>query len=358
MKKDILKRATIATAVATTTALSLGTVAISMAPLAGAQTVPHNVILYTPTISRLNTVHVEGRVEGIAHPTGEVTLLAKYADIGQHISESHVHVGPNGEFSGNLTVTSGKVTFVASYPGASSAGVTRYFNAINIVGNWPSALTKARTTAQSMGTTFPVKMPTWLPQQLGSTKIHDPFYSTTVAAKSFTYTTQIFQTEKPFPVNDQQAINTPLNHDLVDVSGTRNVSTTKAHQQLMWHASQVLPSLSSTRASKVPLGSGLYGMSYADKWHTVTWQEGKWLLVARGPYATQNISEAMHIVSILDKVYLPPTNGVVWVRNINDGSGPATPYVAVSYQLGKNIYEVNTIGTIYDALVMTASMKG
>lgn len=358
MNNCMLKLATTATTIVTTMAFSLGAVTLSMAPVASAQTVRHHVILYNPAISKLNTVHIEGRVEGIAHPTGEVTLLAEYADIGQRISEIHVHMAHDGEFSGNLQVTSGKVTFVASYPGASSAGVTRYFNAIGIVGSWPNALAKARTTAHSMGAALPVKMPTWLPQQLGASEIHDPFYSTTVAAKSFTYTTQIFQTEKPFPVNDQQAINTPLNREVADVSGSDNASASKAYQQLMWHASQVLPTLSSDHASKVYLGSGLYGTSYADKWHTVTWHEGKWLLVERGPSATQNMSEAKHIVSILDKVYLPPTNGVVWVRNINDGSGPATPYADVSYQVGQDIYSVDTRGAIYDALVMTASMKG
>jgi len=237
-------RPAVPTFIVTTMAFSLGAVTLSMAPVASAQTVRHHVILYNPAISKLNTVHIEGRVEGIAHPTGKVTLLAEYADIGQRISEIHVHMAHDGEFSGNLQVKFGRVTFVASYPGASSAGVTRYFNAIGIVGSWPNALAKARTTAHSMGAALPVKMPTCLPQQLGASEIHDPFYSTTVAAKSFTYTTQIFQTEKPFPVNDQQAINTPLNREVADVSGSDNASASKAYQQLMWHASQVLPTLS------------------------------------------------------------------------------------------------------------------
>lgn len=319
---------------------------------------PH-VILYSPTVWALNTVRVSGRVFGRSG-SDKVTVLAKYQGTGQIVAEAHVFLADDGTFAATLPIsaTDGPLllTFEATYPGASAAGVTRYFSTVAMDGTTPAVMSDTRQTIDQMGANFPVWLPTWLPQTLTASQTTMPGYSTTVAAKSFNYIVQVFHTEKRFPVNNPAIRQTP-DQELANVDGTHFQSAAAARKQLMRQANQSLPNASMSSTS-VNLIGHLDATVYADTWHSVVWHEGEWLMVVRGPSAQQNISEAKHAAQILNSVYLPPTHGVLWIRNISAGSNPTgTPHTAVSFVEGNNLYDVWSQGSIYTPLVLASSMK-
>ena len=326
-------------------------------------------VLFNPVVWAQNTVAVSGRLSGLnGVQPGPVTVWARLSD-GTQIAQAQVSVSASGDFRTNLAIQHYNspllISFGASYPGAQSQAVQRYFNAMDVTAGSPAPVAQARNAIKSVGANLPIWLPTWLPQQLSTTAPKYPSYSITAAAKSFTYNLQIFQTEKPFPVNSQAIYqtNSPL---LAAVQGVQFQTEQQAQTQLMYHANQSLPT-ASLQAGTVGLGGNLYGTTYSDQWHTVIWHEGDWLLVVRGGSAQQNVSEAKEIVQTLNSVYLPPTPGVVWVRNISDGSATSgAPNTTVSFIEGKTEYSVSThpsqsnpsnSQSIYNALVLASSMK-
>ncbi|QSO52514.1 hypothetical protein JZ785_00690 [Alicyclobacillus curvatus] len=324
----------------------------------GATTEPVHVVLYNPTIWSVDTVHVSGRVFG-SSASHRVTVLAKNSTTGELVSSWQVTVSPDGQFSANLPIAASttplELTFEATYPGATSAAITRYLTEIPMYGSHPVVMENTQKAVLSMGADFPIYLPTWLPQTISTTAPSLPSYSTTVAAKSFNYYVEIFQTEQPYAVN-AATIQQTSNNQLATVQGTQFQSAQAADDELMHQASQVLPN-ASVSSQAVWLTGNLYATRYSDMWNTVVWHEGDWLLVVRGPSAKQNVDEAKAIAEALNTVYLPPTRGVVWIRNISDGSGPANPNTSVSFVEGANLYQVWSQGQIYNPLVLAASMK-
>lgn len=327
-----------------------------------------HVILYPPTVYALNTVRVSGRMEGSGgNRDRAVTVSAKFTGTNETIVSTQVMAQANGQFAADLKLpvhgNGGPwlLSFTASSSTGGTAGVTRYFTTLDTSSS-PTQLTvmaSARTEAEGQGADFPVQLPTWLPQSVTTTPPEFPAYSMTMAAKSFTYNAQIIQTTKSFPINSQAMFQASPTFSFATISGQQFTSASAAEAQLMWHSKQSLPP-ASTANHVVHLGGNLNAIVYADTWHTVIWHEGDWLLVTRGPSEAQNVTEAEQITQILNGVYLPPTHGVVWVRNISDGTNtPAVANTDVSYVIGQNLYDVNTQNDeVYDALVMAASMRG
>lgn len=324
---------------------------------------PH-LVIYTPVVWAENAIRVSGQLQGA---TGNVTVWARLGS-GTLLSQVTTATGQDGAFHANLKINGYEgplqIQFGASYPGAQSAAVTRNFNAIKLVGSTPSSMQATRHTITSLGTNFPVLLPTWLPQQLTTESPAHPFYSTTVAAKSFTYNVQLFATQKAFPVNSQW-INQYGNPELAGINGHAFSSSAQALQQLMYQPNQALPS-AAAQTGTVHLGGNLYGTTYQSQeaaqtsspWtiYTVMWHEGDWLLVTRGANLQQDITEAKQMVQTLDTVYLPPTRGVVWVRNISSGS-TTSANTQVAFVEGSDEYTVTSQNSIYDPLVLASSMK-
>lgn len=124
----------------------------------------------------------------------------------------------------------------------------------------------------------------------------------------------------------------------------------------MFHPNESLPNVS-TASRSVWLAGTLYATEYSDTWNSVVWHEGDWLLVVRGPSGQQNVNDAKTVAETLNSVYLPPTNGVVWIRNISDGSGPASPSTQVLFVENTNMYQISAQGQIYNPIVLTSFMK-
>lgn len=320
-------------------------------------------VLYTPTVWAENTIRVSGRIQGA---TGNVRVWARLSD-GTLLSQAITATGQDGSFHADLQIEGYqgplKIQFGASYPGTQSVTVTRNFNAINLVGSSPIPIEETRQTITSMGTNFPVLLPTWLPQQLTTKSQAHPFYSTTAAAKSFTYNVQLFATPKPFPVNSQ-SIDQYGNPEVAGVTGYESSSPAQALKQLMFQPNEALPS-AAAQTGTVHLGGTLYGTTYQSQvttptspWtiYTVMWHEGDWLLVTRGANLQQDIAEAKQIVQVLDTVYLPPTRGVVWVRNISNGF-TSVPNMQVDFVEGRYEYTVTSQTSIYNPLVLASAMK-
>lgn len=176
-----------------------------------------------------------------------------------------------------------------------------------------------------------------------------------MAAKSFNYNVQIFSTQKPYAVNSL-AIEQTNDSELATVSGTQCQSVQGAQDQLMFHPNESLPNVS-TASRSVWLAGTLYATEYSDTWNSVVWHEGDWLLVVRGPSGQQNVNDAKTVAETLNSEYLPPTNGVVWIRNISDGSGPASPSTQVLFVENTNMYQISAQGQIYNPIVLTSFMK-
>lgn len=336
----------------------------STTPAVSVSVVSPQLVLYAPVVWAENTVRVSGHLQGGAGP---VSVWARLSN-GSYLTKVDAQTASNGSFYANLYLPSIKgqvnVEFGASYPGAESAGVWRYFNGLESQGSGLAVMQQTSQAITAMGANFPVLLPTWLPQQLTTKAQGDPYYSTTVAAKSFTYNVQIFQSSQPFPVNSS-ALNSTSSQELATVNGYEFSSSGKALQQLMYQPNQSLPS-AAMQTGTVLLGGNLYGTLYQNKvtpstgssWtmYTVMWHEGDWLLVTRGRNLQQNMQEAKQIVQTLNTVYLPPTNGVVWVRNIANGTS-SVPNTDVSFVKGTNEYVLTSQTSIYNPLVLASSMK-
>lgn len=320
---------------------------------------PSHILLDAPTVYALNTIHVAGQVQN-PHSAQTIRVWAENSATKQLITAQNVSLSEQGQFFANLTLPSRnasfKINFGASYPNTSSVSVTRYFNSVQTNGSQLQIMDDDGQVARTMGTNFPILLPSWVPQQLSSVPLPDPSYSLTLAAKSFTYQTQIFQTTEPFPINSQAIYQSSQPTTLATVNGQKFNNSSQAMAELMNQANQQIPS-STSPYQIIPIGGNLDAVVYDDQWHTVVWHEGDWMLVTRGPSQSQNIAEAKRIVYILNTVSLPPTHGVVWVRNINDGTGPALPNTLVSYVEGSRLYHVAAENHIYMPLIMTTSMR-
>lgn len=317
------------------------------------------VILYPPSVAALNTVHISGSILNDDARVQSVSVLAEPYGSRRVIAQGQVPIAQDGRFSANLLIPAGsgveRLVFVATAPGAQSAGIARYFNPQPMRRQTLALMTATRQTIGQMGADFPIYLPAWLPQTLSVSKPSLGAYSTALAAKSFNYQVQIFQTAKPFAVNSPSMRQNP-NRELATVGGTRFANAAQASQHLTLQSREALPSASAaTRA--VPLAGRLSAFVFADRWHSVVWHEGKWLLVVRGPDSSQNLQEARITANILQRVSLPPAPGVVWIRNIAGGNGPAVPNVTVSFVQGRDLYDVWTEGSLYDPLVLAAAMK-
>ncbi len=314
------------------------------------------VILDAPTIWALNTVHVTGRVQ---HPVGanKVTLWMDLSS-GYTVSKISVAIGTDGSFQTNFLLNGGgpeTYTFYASYPSGGTVSVQRTISVLPQSGNWPTPLTAARNQAKQMGATLPILEPTWLPQTISFGMISKPYYSLYVAAKSFTYNESIYLTKIPYGINQAKLNLNPVPL-LAQISGVQFSTNEAAQKQMMYGVQQVLGG--KLPASTVNLGSGLTGITYQGTQNeTILWHEGDWTLGVCGPDTMLDPEQAKNVVNILNSVYLPPTNGLVWIQDIGGSYGGVMGrQVSVSFVEGSDLYSVSSQG-IYNALVIASSMK-
>ncbi len=313
---------------------------------------PAQMILYAPTVWAVNTVHVTGNLSNGTTATS-VTVEAVTAN-DEVVAANKVNTSANGSFAANLHLPDyGPANlFFKAYGGgtAASTGVF-YFNAIPLVQGAPAVFNEVHIGAQQMGTNFPVWTPTWLPQAITSTPQSQPAYSANLAAKSFTYTADIFATTRAYPINDS-ALNTTASTEIAQISGQSFANAKAAEQQMMYGLQQ-------TFAQALPSGTlslgNLSGVTYNSPTPAILWHEGKWTLVVQGPVPQVNQTEAQAIVRILNQVYLPPTHGLVFVQNTTSVNNTQSAVTEVSFIKGTDLYTVSTqAGQIYNALVMAA----
>ncbi|RIV23212.1 hypothetical protein D2Q93_07915 [Alicyclobacillaceae bacterium I2511] len=313
---------------------------------------PAQMILYAPMVWALNTVHVTGH---LSNGTTTAVMVEAVTANGGVVASDKVNTTSNGSFTANLYLPDNGPANLAfkAYGGgtAASTGVF-YFNAIPLVQGTPAVFSEVRVSAQQMGTDFPVWTPTWLPQSITSTPQSQPAYSANLAAKSFTYTADIFATPRAYPINDS-ALNTPTPIEIAQIGGQSFASAKAAEQQMMYGLQQ-------TFAQTLPSGTlslgNLSGVTYTTPTPAILWHEGKWTLVVQGPVPQVNRTEAQAIVRILNQVYLPPTNGLVFVQNTTSVNNTQSAVTEVSFIQGSDLYTVGTqTGQIYNALVMAAS---
>lgn len=143
---------------------------------------------------------------------------------------------------------------------------------------------------------------------------------------------------------------------LAQISGVQFSTNEAAQKQMMYGVQQVLGG--KLPASTVNLGSGLTGITYQGTQNeTILWHEGDWTLGVYGPDTMLDLEQAKNVVNILNSVYLPPTNGLVWIQDIGRSYGGVTGrQVSVSFVEGSDLYSVSSQG-IYNALVIASSMK-
>ncbi|MCI0183954.1 hypothetical protein [Sulfoacidibacillus ferrooxidans] len=316
------------------------------------------VILYTPMMWAVNTVRVSGRV---IDPTSnkQVTIWTDISS-GYPVAKAVATLSADGRFHADFHLTGAgpqTFTFHASYQNGQNASLQRTINVLPMSTNWPTPLVAARNQARQMGTTFPIWEPTWLPQTISRrNSIKNPYISVFVAAKSFTYTDSIFETNIPYEINEPElnSIAAPL---LADVGGTHFASNHAARQQMMYGVHQVL-------ANQIPTGTihletNLNGIIYQGKQkQTIVWHEGDWTLGVRGPDSKLNVEQAKEVTNILNSIYLPPTHGLVWIRNLANTHGTVvTTQIEISFAEDSNLFSITSQGNLYDALVMASSMK-
>lgn len=308
-------------------------------------------ILYAPKSVSDNLFLVSGHVSHIQNLTQRASVYI-YDQSGRVLTSSHPDVSSQGIFKTYLPIKASndgiqRLYIGVSYPGAVSQGLLEYTNLISLRGSFPDFIYQAAQNI-SKGTTFPLQLPTWVPQSLTPTVTPQSCISIVGAQKSFTYSLQLLLTPKPYEYNAGN-IESDGNPSLANIQGVHFSDHQSALKQLTFHLNQVNPTLTNTFQT-INLGSSLTGKQYTDKYNTIEWQEGKWTMVVRGPDMKQNVLDAKEIVRNLDEYYLPPTDGVIWLRNISVGNSKTGEVISftVNYVYGNNLYTVSTNNNVND----------
>lgn len=296
-----------------------------------------------------NTVRLQGRVLR-ARGSARVAVFAD-ATSGEPIASAYATVHPDGTFQADLNLgraPSGLDSFLlgARYPGAAPQSRSEFLQIYRRSQLWPGPVAAAVRWAATRTTTCRVLAPTWLPQNLSPNPSAVPYVSAEVAAKSFTYFLQLMGTSTPYPVNSPKI---DASQDMIaQISGSSFPSPSAA----LAHTLLPVP-VPTAPATAVPLGQGSIGYLYTGTRDLVRWHEGLWTIEVKGPDAAEAIQTARLVVQDLRVFFLPPTHGVVVVRDIG-----GTPYTNVSYVQGADGYSIQTIGHATQALHLAASMRG
>lgn len=323
-----------------------------------AATAGPDLVLYAPEMVADDVLAVSGRISHVQDPD-QLASVYVYDSSGVELASARVGVSRLGAFTASLALDAGsrggaqQLYIGASYRGAAPQGLLAYADLVPMAGSFPQPLAQAAASV-SKRTAIPVQVPTWIPQPLTVSAPRLPYVSVSGAAKSFTYSLDIRLTPRPYPYG-AAAIESDAHPSLAFVQGVRFSDPAAAMHRLHHHLDQVRPALS-TRSHAVGLGSGLSGLARADRWHTVLWREGPWILVVRGPNGEQNLRGAREIVRDLDRYALPPADGVVWLRYIAVGHAVTgrMAEIDVSYRQGRSVYSIS--GLYADATAAVGRM--